>query len=147
MEDDAATYQITIGALPEHVLATLRNLEAYPEWQDQITAVEVLRSDDLGLPREAEITFRSMGINTVFKLALEHDERTMRWSLLEGDLFTRNDAEYTVTERDGGQTELALRQEMSLKWRMPQSMVRPMIERGVAATMEMIKRRAEQTAP
>src|SRR5580658_8104896 len=57
----SAIYQITIEAHPEHVLATLRDLPAYPDWQDDITTVEVLRFDDHGLPAEATMAFNSMG--------------------------------------------------------------------------------------
>lgn len=144
-ERDFGTYQIIIDAPARHVLATLRNLAAYPEWQDEITASEVLSCDDFGLPREARLTFNSMGMKMTLRLSLEHGDRTMRWSLVEGDFVTRNDAEYTVFEREDGRTELSLRQELSLKWRMPQSLSRHMIERGVTATMEAVRKRAEET--
>jgi ribosome-associated toxin RatA of RatAB toxin-antitoxin module len=144
--EDSATYRISIDAPPGHVLATLRDLTAYPDWQHEITAVEVLRSDDLGLPREAQLTFSSMGMKMNLRLSLEHDERTMRWSLVEGDFVTRNDAEYTVIEQESGRTELSLRQELSLKWQMPRSVTKHMIGRRVAATMEAVKKRAEETS-
>ena len=143
----SAIYQITILAHPEHVLATLRDLPAYPDWQDDITTFEVLRFDDHGLPAEATMAFNSMGMKMTLTLALAHDDHTMRWSLVRGDFITRNDAEYTVTELGDGRTSLSLRQELSLKWRMPQSLIKHMIEQVVAATMEAVKKRAEETRP
>lgn len=145
--DDAATYHITIDAPPAHVLAVLRDLAAYPDWQDDISAVRLLRRDGRGLPVQAQLTVTSMGMKSALTLALEHDERTMRWTLLEGDFLSRNDAEYTVGARDGGGTELTLRQELSLCWQMPQSVTKHLIGRKVATTMDAVKRRAEETAP
>lgn len=146
-EDDAASYQITIDAPPGHVLATLRDLAAYPDWQSEISGVEVLRSDGLGLPGEVQMTLHAMGMRVTLGLALEHGERTMRWWLTEGGVITRNDVEYTVTERADGRTELSLRQALTLKWHMPPSVTRHMAGRKIAGTMEAVKARAEETAP
>ncbi|HEX4831252.1 MAG TPA: SRPBCC family protein, partial [Trebonia sp.] len=143
---NGSQYEITIDASPRHVLATLRDVGAYPAWQDDITAVEVLRSDEEGQPAEAAFTFNSMGMTMNLTLALAHGDQWMRWSLVHGDFITRNDAHYTVAALDGGRSRLALRQELALKWRMPQSLVRHMVERVVGATMEAVKKRAEETA-
>lgn len=144
--NNTATYHITIDAPAKHVLATLRNIAAYPHWQRGITAVDVLSSDDRGLAKEVTMAFSTMGMTTSLRLALEHDESTMRWTLVEGSAITRNDAEYTAVELDDGSTELSLRQELSFKWQLPEALTRPMIERTITTTMTALKKRAEETA-
>jgi ribosome-associated toxin RatA of RatAB toxin-antitoxin module len=144
--DNAATYQITIDASAEHVLATLRDVAAYPDWQQSIVAVDVLAADDSGRPTRATMTLSTMGMRTALTLALEHDDATMRWSLVDGDAITRNDAEYRTVELADGRTELRLRQELSFKWKLPEALTRPMIERTITSTMEALRKRAEQTA-
>nr|WSY56662.1 SRPBCC family protein [Streptomyces sp. NBC_00886] len=145
-EFEAATYRVTIDATPDHVLTTLRNVAAYPDWQPEISTVEVIRVDDLGYPGEARMTVSSMGMKMGLTLALEHEARVMRWSLVRGDFVTRNDAEYTVAETTDGRTELTLRQDLALKWHLPAVVAGPMIARRIGATMDAVKRRAEETA-
>ncbi|MGW0534056.1 SRPBCC family protein [Streptomyces sp. NPDC003032] len=145
-EFGTATYRVTIDAPPDHVLATLRNVAAYPDWQPEIKSVEVLRLDGLGRPEEARMTVTSMGMSMALTLALEHEAREMRWSLIEGDFVTRNDARYTVVGTADGRSELSLRQDLALKWHLPPVVARPMIARRIGATMDAVKRRAEETA-
>ncbi|MGW6317598.1 type II toxin-antitoxin system RatA family toxin [Streptomyces sp. NPDC055099] len=145
-EFEAATYRVTIDAPPGHVLATLRDVAAYPDWQPEISLVEVLRLDGLGQPAEARLTVTSMGMSMALTLALEHGAREMRWSLVEGDFVTRNDARYTVAETADGRTDLTLRQDLAMKWHLPAVVAKPMIARRIGATMDALKRRAEQTA-
>jgi hypothetical protein len=140
--DDFAVYEIGIDAPAGLVLATLRDVAAYPRWQNGIAAVEVLGVDECGLAREMRMVVRMMGMSAGLRLALTHDELGMRWSLVDGDFVTRDDVEYRVVERDG-RSELRLRQRLSFKVALPEALTRPMIERTIRGTMTALKRRVE----
>ncbi|MDT0268740.1 SRPBCC family protein [Streptomyces sp. DSM 44915] len=145
-DEGAAHYRITIDAPAADVLATLRDLAAYPDWQSGIDSFAVLDSDHRGLPLAARMTVHAMGMRATMALALEHGERTMRWRLTEGDVITRNDVEYTVADLPDGRTELRLRQVMALKWHMPASVTKLFTEQKIAGTMESVRKQAERTA-
>ena len=56
MPTDEASRTVTVTAPIDTVLATIRAVDHEPDWVEEIRSVEVLSSDDDGLPLQAHLT-------------------------------------------------------------------------------------------
>ncbi len=86
----------TIAASADRCFAVATDLEAYPEWVNGITAVNVTERDELGRATVAAFEAESFGRRTQYSLAYDYDNAPhgLSWRLVEGDLMRRIDGLY-----------------------------------------------------
>ena len=82
------------------------DIAAYPDWVENITAVEILSRDDRGRVETARFEAEGLGRSTryVLRYDLADAPRAISWSLVTGDLTEEIDGQYRfddVTERPG----------------------------------------------
>lgn len=120
---------IVIDAAPDAVMEVIADLEAYPEWSDGITSVEVLASGKDGRPTKARFHLASGPIKDTYELDyVWTGDEMVRWTLAKGEMLTMMDGSYSLTDNGDGSTTVGYRLAVDVKI--------PMIG--------MIKRKAEK---
>ena len=86
----------TVAASIEACFEVCIDLEAYPEWVDGISAVEVQERDEHGRPLRARFEASGIGRRTSYVLAydLSGSPGRVAWSMVEGDLTSRLEGAY-----------------------------------------------------
>jgi len=103
---DEASRTVTVTAPIDTVLATIRAVDHEPDWVEEIRSVEVLSSDDDGLPLQAHLTAAAPVGTDEYTLAYTHRADGMDWSMVKGKLQTGQDASYTLRAVDDTHTEV-----------------------------------------
>ena len=103
---DATTSSIDIAAAPDDVMAVIADFEAYPEWVDQVSAVEVVDPGDDGWAGRVKFTMDATPIKDTYTLAYTWapDGRSVSWTLVKGQMQKARDGSYTLVERGGTTT-------------------------------------------
>lgn len=104
---DSVAEQVVVNADAATVLAVIRDVEAYPQWQAETKQAEVLARHPDGLPSRVRFVVDAGVFHTTMVLDYEHAETGMSWTLVEGDGLRRNDGSYRLTDRGDGSTQLA----------------------------------------
>ncbi len=139
---------IQIQADPGSVLDVIADLESYPQWSASIRAVTVLIEDDLGWAEEAELTVDHTMFKDTYALDYTWDVEedgsgVVSWSLLRADLLTLMDGSYTLTEIEGGRTEVIYDLEFDLSIPMPTTIKRRVEETIIENALTELKSRVE----
>lgn len=134
-----------IAAPPADVFAVIADVERYPEWIDQLKAVEVLDRDGEGRASRARfVVDAGVFADTV---VLDHEWGADRadWRLVEGGKVRRQDGTYLLRAVDGG-TEVTY--ELGLDVDMPMfGLFRGQAERAIVdGGLRALKGRVERGA-
>jgi uncharacterized membrane protein len=95
---DATSSSITIAAPPERVMAVIADFAAYPEWAEQINAVEVLEPGDNGKAERVRFMMDAGPIKDSYTLdyVWAPDGRSVSWTLVKGQIQKAQDGSYTL---------------------------------------------------
>lgn len=94
---------VVIDATPDEVLAVILDLEAYPEWSQDVKSVQVVSSDDQGRPVDARFDVDARVAQVDYVLRYDYaGPADVQWSLLEGEVLRQLDGSYVLTEQGGG---------------------------------------------
>lgn len=99
---DQATETMEIAAPADKILDVLLSFEAYPSWARDLKGVTVEERDDAGRGREVTFRAAAMGRSTGYTLRYEHDEDSLSWELVRGDIMRKLDGSYQL--EPGGAT-------------------------------------------
>ena len=94
---DQATETMEIAAPAEKILGVLREFDAYPTWARDLKGVTVDSRDEEGLGHEVTFRAAAMGRSTGYTLRYEHDDHSLSWELVRGDIMRRLDGSYVLT--------------------------------------------------
>jgi len=127
---DSTTSSILIEAPAAQVMATVADIERYPEWAGAIKAVQIDERDDQGRPSIVQLSFDAGAMKD--RLTVEYDwsqsPETVRWSLVEANYLKSMDGAYTV--KDLGDDECEVTYALAVELSMPM--------------MAMLKQKAEK---
>jgi ribosome-associated toxin RatA of RatAB toxin-antitoxin module len=98
---EATSSSITIAAPPERVMAVIADFAAYPEWADQINAVEVLAPGSAGRAERVRFTMDAGAIKDSYTLDYPWapDGRSVSWTLVKGQIQKAQDGSYRLAGR------------------------------------------------
>jgi uncharacterized membrane protein len=98
---EATSSSITIAAPPERVMAVIADFAAYPEWADQINAVEVLAPGSAGRAERVRFTMDAGAIKDSYTLdyTWAPDGRSVSWTLVKGQIQKAQDGSYALAGR------------------------------------------------
>ena len=133
MPTDSATSTVVVAAPLAQVLATIRAVEAQPEWVPEIREAEVLSTYDDGTPRTARFAASTPVGTDRYTLGYEHEDDGMRWHLVEGRLQTAQDATYSLVPLDDGRTEVTFALTISHNLPLP-GFVRSRVIKGLVTS-------------
>ena len=141
---DATTSSISIAADPDQVMAVIADFSRYPEWVEQVKAVEVLDTDAAGRATRVQFTMDAGPIKDTYTLAYTWapDGRSVRWKLVEGQIQKAQEGSYELAEGDG---ETTVTYSLSVALTIPMiGMLRRKAEKVIIDTaLKGLKRRVE----
>lgn len=133
---------IRIDAAPTVILDVITDVEAYPQWIDDVKQVEVRGTDHEGRPLEARFVAAAAGMEASYTLAYSYAPNEVTWELVEGDLLSQLDGEYVLTPSDGAvQVRYTLEGDVSVP--LPGFMIKRVAKRILDEGLQGLKRRSE----
>lgn len=147
MSSDAVRQTVVVAADSVTVMGIVADLDAYPQWQPDITDVEILETDDDGWARRARFEASAMGMTASFELEYAHTDTEVRWRLVNSDLLTRNDGSYMLVDQGDGTTQVTYELDVDTSIAVPGFMRRQIANRVVSSALQGVKRRAEAQEP
>lgn len=144
---DFTESSILIAAEPGTVVDVIGDVEAYPEWTDQMREVTVLTTDDAGWPDQAQFTVDAGILQDTYVLeyvwdVAEDGSGTVSWHLVRGQMLTAMDGSYTLTAQDGG-TLVVYRLAVDVRISLP-GIIKRKAEKGiVSGALDGLKKRVE----
>jgi len=143
---DPVRETIIVDASADTVLSTVADVAAYPEWQPEITAVEVVDTGDDGRATKAHFVIDAKLMTVSCTLVYTYDDAGMHWQLVEGDGLTRNDGSYLIDDLGDGRTELTYVLDVEPTMSVPAVLRRQIAKRIVDGALQGAKLRAEGAA-
>jgi len=140
---DEASRTVTVTAPIDTVLATIRAVDHEPDWVEEIRSVEVLSSDDDGLPLQAHLTAAAPVGTDEYTLAYTHRADGMDWSMVKGKLQTGQDASYTLRAVDDTHTEVTFDLRISHNLPLPGFLRRKVIGDLATSRVKGLTKRVE----
>ena len=103
---EATSSSITIAAPPERVMAVIADFAAYPEWAEQINAVEVLAPGSAGRAERVRFTMDAGAIKDSYTLdyTWAPDGRSVSWTLVKGQIQKAQDGSYALAGKGDSTT-------------------------------------------
>jgi len=140
---DEASRTVTVTAPIDTVLATIRAVDHEPDWVEEIRSVEVLSSDDDGLPLQAHLIAAAPVGTDEYTLAYTHRADGMDWSMVKGKLQTGQDASYTLRAVDDTHTEVTFDLRISHNLPLPGFLRRKVIGDLATSRVKGLTKRVE----
>lgn len=140
-------HSIDIAADPARIMAVIADLEAYPQWTDGLTSVEVLSVyEDDNRPAEARFSLESGPIKDVYDLEYDWDkDSAVSWHLLNGQMLTLMDGTYELVDRGDGTTTVTYRLTVDVKMPMIGMLKRKAEKMIVDTALKGLKKRVESS--
>jgi hypothetical protein len=113
---DQTESNIRIAAPPSAVMSVVADFEAYPEWNDEVKAVEIV-SVWPGTDHPAQVRFVLDAGAIKDDYVLEYEwvsDLELRWALVRGDILKAMDGMYALTPAESG-TDVSYRLAVDLK--------------------------------
>jgi ribosome-associated toxin RatA of RatAB toxin-antitoxin module len=143
---DRTRASIEIGAPADAVMAVIADLPAYPDWTGEVKQAEVLETDPAtGRAKRVLLVIDGGALRDRQELVYTFDgHRSVRWSLVKGDMLRSLEGAYTLTpSADGSATTveytLAVDTKIPLLGLMKSKMEKVIIDRALAG----LKKRVE----
>ena len=113
----------------------------YPEYVDGVSKTKVLNQSETGAKVEYEVNM----IKTFkYTLAATHVRPTkISWVLDSGDLFKKNDGNWTLKDLGNGKTEVTYSLELDFKMFAPNSILTALTQKNLPIMMESFFKRAK----
>lgn len=147
MADSTTSASLTVDAPPAQVLDVIADLAAYPQWNTEITGVEVERTLPGGRPGRARFRIASGGMTDEYVLDYTWADDRVGWQLVApSQLQKAQVGSYTLVPEGPG---TQVRYELRLESRIPMigAMRRTLEKRIVAGALQQLKRRVEEVGP
>jgi ribosome-associated toxin RatA of RatAB toxin-antitoxin module len=138
---------ITIDATPAQVMAVIADLEAYPQWTDGLSSVEVLSVyEDDDRPAEARFSLESGPIKDVYDLEYDWDgDAAVSWHLINGQMLTLMDGVYELQANGHDSTQVTYRLTVDVKMPMIGMLKRKAEKMIVDTALKGLKNRVESS--
>ena len=103
---DQSTQSIVVEAPAADVMAVIADFPAYPQWVSAAKRVEVVEAGPDGRARRVHFVLDAGAVQDDYVLDYTwDDDRTVTWTLVQGQMQKRQDGSYTLVET-GGRTEV-----------------------------------------
>lgn len=143
---EALRQTIVVAADVDTVLEVVADFAAYPQWQDEVTAVDILATDDDGWATRVGFTVDAGIATTSYVLDYRYDVDGMRWTLESGEHLRRNDGAYRLAEQADGTTLVTYELELETTMPVPAVLWRQVARRIADTALRGLKRRVESAA-
>ena len=112
--------ETVIAATPDEVYTVIADLEAYPEWADDVLRTEVVERTEDGLPEIVAFAVDARIATVHYVLQYQHDPpHRVRWRLVEGEMLSQLDGSYRLAPAPDGTTTVRYALEADLALPLP----------------------------
>ncbi len=143
---EMARDEAVVDAPAHTVMQVITDFERYPDWAQNVKAVEVRERDLEGRPIQVWYRVDAWIMDITYVLAYEYEENRLTWSLVEGDQLEALTGEYLLREEEGTRTRVRYTLDVDVAFPLPgflkQRAARLILETGLGD----LKRRAETLA-
>lgn len=144
---EGTVQNIDISAPIQLVYDVAADLSLYPDWAQSVKAVDVLETDDDGLPNRASFRVDAMLKEINYELVYEHEvPNLMSWTAVPGPDIEAMKGSYEFTATDDGGTSVVYALQVETTLVIP-GFLRKQAEKTLVSTaLRGLKRRAESLA-
>lgn len=142
-----ASRSIVIDVTPEQMLSVIEDVEKYPQFLPEIRSIKLLS-------REGNVSEVAYEIEVIKKISyvvrMEKEGLSVRWSLVRGDLFKKNDGAWLLRpEADGTKTHATYNLDIAFGGfiPVPASITAKLAETSLPGLLDNFKKRAESLYP
>ncbi|HEU0100778.1 MAG TPA: SRPBCC family protein [Mycobacteriales bacterium] len=140
---DLTSSSLTIAATPAEILKVIADVHAYPEWNGEIKRVEVLATQQDGLPSQARFTISSTGMTDEYTLDYVWLADGVSWRLVAPSTLQKSQVGSYRLVPVGGGTEVRYDLKIDAKIPMIGPMRRKIEKRIVDGALKELKERVE----
>ncbi len=138
--------ETVIDAEPGAIYDVIADLDAYPEWAEDVVHTEVVERYDDGLPEIVAFAVDARIATVHYVLQYQHDPpRRVRWRLVEGEMLAQLDGSYRLAPAPDGTTTVRYELEADLALPLPSFIqrraARVILETGLAGLRERVEGR------
>jgi ribosome-associated toxin RatA of RatAB toxin-antitoxin module len=143
---DQTQGSIEIDADAATVMAEIADYEAYPEWSNEIRAVEIRERDSAGRGQKVyyEVSNGPLKASYVLDYTYKPSDGGVSWTFVEGHNIRDLQGEYTL-EPAGARTKVTYRMRVDTPIPMLGFMKRQIEKRIIDVALKGLKRRVEST--
>ncbi len=142
---ERARGETVVDAPARIVMQVITDFERYPEWAQNVKAVEVRDRDLEGRPSQVWYRLDAWVMDITYLLAYSYEENRLTWHLVEGEQLEALAGEYLLRE-EGDRTRVRYTLDVDVSLPLPgfmkQRAARLILETGLGD----LKRRAESLA-
>ena len=117
------TASVQVQASVEDCYAVGIDIDAYPQWVENLESAEVLTRDDQGLPLTARFEAAGLGRMSSYVLGYDHSgaPHALAWNLVQGDLTREIEGRYVFHDmtEDGGPSTTEVDYELTIDLAVP----------------------------
>lgn len=137
---------IDIDATASEIFAIVADLEAYPDWLEDVTEVEVLERDDEGRVAAARMVV-DVAIRGAVSYTLDYDyitDERMSWMSRPGGDVKHIEGSYSFDINDDGGTTVTYELTIDPGFPIPGFMIKKATRHITAVALDGLKQRAEE---
>jgi ribosome-associated toxin RatA of RatAB toxin-antitoxin module len=141
----AATRSVIINVSPEQFYSVVQDFESYPQFCNDVSAIEVLRRDG----ENARVRFTIKVIKSIeYTLDLVGvPQESLKWTLAASKWFKFNDGGWDIKNLGDGRIEASYGVDVGLGVFVPKAITRRLVELTFPAMLNQFKARAERLYP
>ncbi|MDD2817577.1 MAG: SRPBCC family protein [Candidatus Nanopelagicales bacterium] len=140
---DRTESTIIINASVAAITEVIADLEAYPQWSEGITSVEVLKSQE-NRPVAARFILDVGIIKDTYELAYTWKPELVEWHLVDATVLSLMDGSYQLRDLGDGSTEVAYALTVDIKIPMLGMLKRKAEKTIIDTALKGLKARVEQ---
>ncbi len=141
----SVTDSTTIAASAATVFEVITDLESYPDWAEGMLEVEIVSTDDDGLPKHARFRVDARVAEVTYTLEYTYDGYDISWTLVEGETVSQLDGSYRLTE-NGSDTDVKYSLEADVDMPVPGFLKKRATKTILDQGLRGLKKRAEAEA-
>lgn len=141
-----AQRSIVIDVTPEQLLSVIADFERYPEFLPEIRKIQVLKREG----NTAEVAYEVEVIKKIsYVIRTETEGLNVKWQLVRGDLFKKNDGSWKLRPEGDGRTHATYTLDIAFGGfiPVPASITGKLAETSLPGLLENFKKRAETLFP
>ena len=128
----------------DKIYKVLSNYEAYPEFMDGVTKVEVLKRDGNNVNAEYSLNMIKKFTYTIDLVEVEN--KSVSWTFDDGDIFSVNNGNWDLKDLGDGTTEVNYSIEVDIKIKMLGAgmITKQLTKIQLPAMMKAVEKRAQE---
>lgn len=140
---DSVKETILVKADLGTVYDTVGDFGSYPEWLEEFKSAEILETREDGWADKVRYQLSTMGISISMTLVYTYTDTRVEWTLVEGEMMSRNDGAYDMTDNGDGTTSLTYELAVETSVPLPGMVRKRIAKKTVTDSLKAIKKRAE----